>query len=289
MIELEPDDVFHRNIKCCKTEDNIATDLIIAVMTVCATLGSPINLLDIFDYYMEEKGYESFELSYVPNSTRSQGIKNKAFYNCLSVSFYYKDINSIESRIVAKVFPNGSIQFPGCKTMDAVHKVPEILYNFISSIAKECKEKNPNREIIKNIETFKLRDVRIVMINSNFTFEKGIKQDNLKTIINNFKFEGTEKQDHKWRIASFQPEKYSGINARYMTKRCREQTTSLFLEGTKIPLKLDGQVSVFIFRSGKGTITGAKNTKDLLETYQAITELVRKNKDSVFAFMNKNK
>jgi TATA-box binding protein (TBP) (component of TFIID and TFIIIB) len=120
------------------------------------------------------------------------------------------------------------------------------------------------------------------MINSNFSFEKGILQERLKTIINNFKFEGKEKPGYVWRMASFQPEKYSGINIRYMTKRCRDSTSVLFLEGKKLPLKLDGQVSVFIFRSGKGTITGAKNTTDLLETYLAITDLVRKNKNHVF-------
>ena len=116
------------------------------------------------------------------------------------------------------------------------------------------------------------------MINSNFIFEKGILQERLKTIINNNRFDGDGDARKIWRMASFQPEKYSGVNARYMTERCRKEYTNYYLEGKKIPLKLDGQVSVFVFRSGKGTITGAKNTKDLLETYKAITELVRNNK-----------
>jgi TATA-box binding protein (TBP) (component of TFIID and TFIIIB) len=47
-------------------------------------------------------------------------------------------------------------------------------------------------------------------------------------------------------------------------------------------MKLTGQVSIFIFRSGKGTITGAKNTDDLLEAYQAITNFIRNNKEKVF-------
>jgi TATA-box binding protein (TBP) (component of TFIID and TFIIIB) len=279
MAELE--ETFYKNLSKCRTDDKIASELIVAVMTVCGSLGSPIDLLEIFDYYMDI-GCESFELSYVPNSKKSKGDKNKAFYNCLNVSFYYKDIDSIESNIAAKVFPNGSIQLPGCKTIDAVHRAPEILFNFINDIAKECKEKKETAEVIKSPTTFMLKDVRIVMINSNFSFEKGILQERLKIIINNYKFEGKEKPGHVWRMASFQPEKYSGLNARYMTKRCRDLTTNLFLEGKKIPIKLDGQVAVFIFRSGKGTITGAKNTADLLETYKIITDLVRKNKDIVF-------
>lgn len=283
MTTLETEETFYNNLSKCNTEDNIATELVVAVMTVCGSLGSPIDLLEIFDYYMDI-GCESFELNYVPNSKKSKGNKNKnkAFYNCLTVKFYYKDIDSIESKISAKVFPNGSIQIPGCKTIDAVYKAPEILYNFINDIARECKEKNSNIEIIKNPSDFILNNVRIVLINSNFSFEKGILQERLKTVINNFKFEGKEKTGHVWRMASFQPEKYSGLNARYMTKRCRDSTTDFFLENKKIPIKLDGQVSVFIFRSGKGTITGAKNTKDLLETYKVITDLVRENKNHVF-------
>jgi len=281
MTELETEETYYNNLSKCKTDDKIATELVVAVMTVCGSLGSPIDLLEIFDYYMDV-GCESFDLSYVPNSKKSKGDKNKAFYNCLNVTFYYKDIDSVESKIAAKVFPNGSIQLPGCKTIDTVHRAPELLFNFINAIAQECKDKKPDVEVIKNPKIFALKEVRIVMINSNFSFEKGVLQERLKTIINNFKFEGKEKAEHVWRMASFQPEKYSGLNARYMTKRCRDSTTNSFLEGKKIPIKLDGQVSVFIFRSGKGTITGAKNTKDLLETYKVITDLVRKNKSHVF-------
>ena len=288
--KLEDEETFYSNLSKCKTEDKIATELVVAVMTVCGSLGSPIDLLEIFDYYMdinvdesnESSICETFELSYVPNSKKSKGDKNKAFYNCLNITFYYRDLDSIESKIAAKVFPNGSIQLPGCKTIDTVHRAPEILFNFIEDIAKECRIKKPTAQVIKNPKTFKLKNVRIVMINSNFSFEKGILQERLKTTINNFKFEGKEKPGYIWRMASFQPEKYSGANIRYMTKRCRDETANSFLQGKKIPIKLDGQVSIFIFRSGKGTITGAKNTKDLLETYLAITDLVRKNKNYLF-------
>ena len=217
-----------------------------------------------------------------PILRKSKGDKNKAFYNCLNVTFYYRDVDSVESKIAAKVFPNGSIQLPGCKTIDTVHRAPEILFNFIEDIAKECKEKKDTSQVIKNPSTFELKDVRIVMINSNFSFEKGILQERLKTLVNNFKFEGKDKLGYIWRMASFQPEKYSGCNIRYMTELCRKQTAQSYLDGKKIPLKLDGQVSIFIFRSGKGTITGAKNTKDLLEAYMAITDLVRKNKKYLF-------
>jgi TATA-box binding protein (TBP) (component of TFIID and TFIIIB) len=277
-MSLETEETYYSNLSKCKTDDKIATELVVAVMTVCGSVGCGIDLLEIFDYYMEE-GCGLFELSYVPNSKKSKdGKKNKAFYNCLNVVFHYKDVDKVESKIASKIFPNGSIQLPGCRTIDAVHKTPEILFNFIKDIAEKCRIKKPGTEVIRSPENFKLQKVRIVMINSNFIFEKGILQERLKDIINANKFDG---KSGIWRMGSFQPEKYSGCNIRYMTEECRKANTNAYLEGKKIPMKLDGQVSVFVFRSGKGTITGAKNTKDLLETYKAITDLVRTNKKNL--------
>ncbi len=278
-MSLETEEIYYSNLSKCKTDDKIASELIVAVMTVCGSVGSEIDLLEIFDYYIEE-GCGLFELSYVPNSKKSKdGKKNKAFYNCLNVVFHYKDIDKVESKIASKIFPNGSIQLPGCRTIDSVHKTPEILFNFIKDISEKCCIKKTGTKVIKNPETFKLQNVRIVMINSNFIFEKGILQERLKNIINDDKFDG---KDGLWRMASFQPEKYSGMNARFLTLHCREKNKELFSEGKKIPMKLEGQVSVFVFRSGKGTITGAKNTSDLLETYKEITNLVRQNKSHLF-------
>lgn len=265
---------YYKNINKCITP--ISSKLSISVMTLCGSLGSPINILELFDYYIDI-GHDLFDLYYVPNTKKNgQNInKNNAFYNCLNITFYYKDINSIESKIAAKIFPNGSIQIPGCKTIDAVHKTPKIIYNFIKSYSELCKHKYPN--IIKEPENFILSNMRIVMINSNFSFNNKINQERIKNIINNLKYDGTDKEEYKWRIATFQPEKYSGVNIRYITKKSRDS-----LLNKQIPSKLEGQISIFIFRSGKCTITGSKNTNELLEAYKAITDLAFKYKDNIF-------
>lgn len=272
-INLESDEEYFNNLKKCK--DDISSDLVVAVMTVCGSVGSEIDLLTMFDYYLTN-GCE-FELNYVPNSKKSKdGTKNRAFYNCLSVLFYYKDSNGIESKIAAKIFPNGSIQLPGCRTIETVRKAPEILINFINDYSKLCP-----KSAIKNPELFKLQNIRIVMINSNFVFESGIVQERLKNVINEQRYEGKMEDVKVWRMATFQPEKYAGVNIRFWTTKTRINYQQHFTEGKKIPMKLDGQVSIFIFRSGKGTITGAKNTKDILEAFRNITDIVRNNKQTV--------
>ena len=55
-----------------------------------------------------------------------------------------------------------------------------------------------------------------------------------------------------------------------------------FLKKEKIPSKLDGQISIFVFKSGKGTITGSKNTEELLESYMAIVNVLRTYQDELF-------
>ncbi len=327
-MSVESIEEYDRNISECVTDDNIASDLIVAVMTVCGNLGSSVGLLKIFDLYMEGSTDANFELNYVPNSKKSKdGKKNKAFYNCLSALFYFKDSAGIESKIAAKVFPNGSIQLAGCRTIEAVYKAPEVLFNFISGFKKydipvkiryekelsetleirsqffgKCEKyqkellKHANENItshfiIRDLDNFDLTNIRISMINSNFVFQHkidnkikqvGIIQDHLKDLINNNKFEGKEVPNRKWRIATYQPEKYAGVNIKYWTEKARNKYASYFAEGKKLPKKIDGQISIFVFRSGKGTITAAKNSKDLLEAYRAICNLVRGNTDNIF-------
>jgi TATA-box binding protein (TBP) (component of TFIID and TFIIIB) len=267
---LEPIDEYYKNIRKCTTEDGISSDVSVAVMTVCGTVGTKINLLNFFDHYIEGNCGE-FELSFTPNTKESRAQSRNTFYNCLNVLFYYTDPNKITSKISAKIFPNGSIHLPGCRTIEAVHNVPKILYNFIEDI-----DEISETTIIEDHDLFELTDLRIVLINSNFLFNREILQERIKNTINEARYEGKPTPGKIWRFATFQPEKYAGVNIRYWTRATREKYASYYISHKKIPKKIDGQVSIFIFRSGKGTITGAKNTKDLLEAYLAISDLVRK-------------
>lgn len=265
---METEETYNKNISACYVEDDIASRLIVATMTVCAKLGTSIDLLKIFDYYNSNK-LNFFELNYVPNSKHSTV---KAFYNCLTITFY---INKI--KISAKVFPNGSIQIPGCVNYDIIYKSSDMIHKFISVMAERCEG-----TVIQDINNFSVQNIRIVNIISNFTFNYPIIQERLKNIINKNRFEGIINDTNVWRIASFQPEKYSGINIKYFTLKFRKQYSEKFLKKEKIPSKLDGQISIFVFKSGKGTITGSKNTEELLESYMAIVNVLRTYQDELF-------
>jgi TATA-box binding protein (TBP) (component of TFIID and TFIIIB) len=274
---------YNNNVSLCKSPDNIASDLVVAVMTVCAELNCVIDLNKIYQMYQDDCSLfnDDFKITFAQNSKKNtDGRKNKAFYNCLSLSFFYTDLG-LKSKVVAKIFPNGSVQIPGCRTIGSVYEAPKIVFNFILNLFKLC----PN--IIKSGE-LNLSAIRIVMINSNFYFKHnqnnvGINQEKLKDLINKYKFTGdTSNKLNKWRFATYQPEKYAGVNIRYLTDSARTMYSECFSGTKKIPKKINGQISIFIFRSGKGTITAAKNTKDLLEAYHSICDIVRSHKNQLF-------
>lgn len=264
---------FKQNISLCN-DPTIASPLAVAVMTVCGELNSHIHLVSIFDLYNKGLCDERFKLNYVPNSKKSKiENKHKAFYNCLSVIFKHVDTTGVTSNISAKIFPNGSVQLPGCRTIESVSEAPKVLCDFIQKISID----HPN--VVDNPP--RLSNVRIVMINSNFSFgaDRKITQERMKNIINDQKFDGVD-MNKQWRMATYQPEKYAGVNIRYWTQSARERYKTMVEENRKLPKKIEGQISIFVFRSGKATITAAKNSKDLLDAYRAICDFVKTNNTS---------
>lgn len=253
---------YNKILSECKTDDGIATNLVVAVMTICGSLSSPIDL-----NVLSKQKIDGF-MMISPNNKHDKKTKS-SFYNCLTIIYNYVDRHGNNNKISSKIFPNGSIHLTGCRNIESAHDAPIILYNLIKSVP----------ESIKDPKNFKLDNLRTVMINSNFDFKNCIIQERLKEKINEFKFDGSGDPEKVWRMATFQPEKYPGVNIRFWTERARDNHKDDY---HKQPIKIDGQVGIFVFRSGKGTITGAKNIKDIKEAYDAITSLVRNNQNLLF-------
>lgn len=237
--------------------------LVVAVITVCGSLSTRINiqrLMELFTLYAADpRNTRDFEMVYAPGSRRE-----KTFYNCLSLKFSLTDSAGVTSRIIAKIFPNGSISVPGCRTIQAVHEAPARVLDCVRRVSGS----DPGHPAA-DPGLLRLADVRIVMINSNFTFGRVIDQERLKDLLN--------AAEGQWRTANFQPEKYSGVNIRYFTRAGLLAAQTFTKSGMKIPFKMSGQLSIFVFRSGKCTITGAKSSSDILEAYTSITKVVEEN------------
>lgn len=255
---------FNNKLELLYTND-ISTPLNISVFTVCAELGSEIDLEKIYDNFMDgECG--PYEIKYDP-------FADKFFGNCLLVNFEHKDkINAI-SKISAKIFCNGKLQIAGCKNIYSAHEVPDIIESFVRKFAKNS---------IKKISQFGILKKSISMINSNFKINSNglfINQQKLKDIVNNNCYDGKKGE---WRTAVFQPGKYHGVNIKYWIPDTKLKYRKHIETNKKIPKKIEGQISIFVFRSGSVTITGAKNSLELKYAYTAITNLFRNHKDDIF-------
>jgi len=259
------------NDKVSNIKTDIATPLKIAVFTVCATISTKIDLQKLYDYrhlrnLWAFKYKPQDKKNIVPEIiSRDNKEKNKeldnTFYNSIKISFTYNDSN-----ISCKVFPNGKLHVAGSRTIEIAHEIPNLLYLFIKEIEPiSCP----------------IIDQKIVMIKTNFSFNKKINQELLKNIINEkYRYDGSS---GFFRLATFYPEQFPGINIKFWSLRTRSYYKNKFTEtnskSNKIPTnKIDGQLSIFIFRSGKVSITAA-NINDLAESYFCITDIVRRHNE----------
>ena len=265
---------FEKNIRRCRDclvpGMESVSGLLVAVITVCGSLSTRINIQRLVELDPSDTdGAGECEMTYSPSSRAE-----KTFYNCLNMKFKFTDSSGVTSNIIAKIFPNGSISVPGCRTIQAVHEAPEWILNRVRRLAGlSGGTGGPGGpgECVADLGALKLSNLRIVMINSNFALGRTINQEQLKDLVNSV---GGLSQ---WRTANFQPEKYSGVNIRYFTRAGLETARTFVKSGMKVPFKMSGQLSIFVFRSGKCTITGAKSTSDILEAYVAITRFVFEN------------
>ena len=266
---------FNENVSEIKCKDDFASDLKISVFVVCASLNSLINLKVLLDMYHDDND-GSFKLEYNSKSKKSKKPKKKgedSFYNSLKITTQIKGNN-----VSGKIFPNGNLQIAGCKSIEMCHRVPLLIKEFIYDYFP-C---------IKTPSMYKLTNAKIGMINSQFKFGNDINQNILKDVINRNNWE-----NGNWRFATYQPSKYPGINAKYWSdlavnnyktwlanqleeqKKAKEKGLEFTMKN--YPKKVDGQVAVFIFRSGNTIITGAKTIGDIKNAYDCLVKLVRDN------------
>lgn len=305
---------FNNVLGSIKTEDGFATPLSVSVFVICGSLNSHINLEKLLELYEKDEDKDgSMIVSWNPKSKKSSKIpkvilennkirrrsfgtdekwvacKNfdedededyqyqylddsgewvdydphefKSFYNSLKIETKIGDNN-----ISAKIFKNGKIHITGCRTIEIVHRVPYIFKNYLEEYYPGC---------INDLESYTLYDQTICMINTLTNLNREIDRDGLKDVINsNTIFDGGN-----WRSAT-RPKRHQGVIARYLTDKAKEK----YKNKDNLPCKVEGQVTVIVFRSGKVIITGAKSLEDIKEAYNGIVSIVRDNIDNTIMY-----
>ena len=119
---------------------------------------------------------------------------------------------------------------------------------------------------VKNPETLAAENVKIQMICSDFKI-KPIKEDSDGWCLKQEELKNILVKDYSLSATFSSLSRYPGINV-------------------KIPsnFEVDKNVSLLIFRSGSIIITGAKNAKDILDSYLFITETITKHAKELFYY-----
>lgn len=304
---MESIDDFNNVINTINTTDDIASELKISVLTIGAELGSLMDLAYLYKKFEKKKKqkhnknikriengldpkkycvvttrdltYDDITMTYKPeckksvkkdivtrsNGGRSNKKEKSHFYNSLFINFSYKE----SKKISVKIFPNGKLGITGNRNIEIAHKIPVIIEDIVKKFSK-C---------IKEPKKFGLKNQRIDMINSNFSFKGPVKQNKIKNMINEYKYNG---KTGDWRLATFQPGRYAGCNCKFWSEKAKDKYRKNVVTGKKVPKKVDGQISIIIFRSGSVNMMGSKNSTDLYKAYNIITTLIRNHQDDVF-------
>ena len=195
----------------------------------------------------------------------TEGKKDR-FFNC--VMFYMQC--GFNKPVHIKIFQNGSLQLSGVQTID-MEKIEEIV-ECILILIKEASKEYPS---IVTVNSDEIGSINITMINSNFKISEDekwkINQKKLQAIIND-----NHRIEHggKWAGVT-KTEKYPGLNGKYIYNEYLDDYDPLSKK------KVQGQVTILIFRSGAIIITGYRVWEHGIEAYNEIINIINNNFNEV--------
>ena len=248
-----------------------STPLRISTITVCFKLGTELNLGEILSAF-EKKG--SFRHIFFKKGTKKSKNEelNNAFYNQCTIKMAIRDKVSLFGESLSNVslmlFPNGSGKAVGCRTIRTCARVIKDVVSLL--MANEAVMKEPTKLCVQ--------DVGVKMINSDFRVQRGIKQRKLTQILtDNY----SVSEGGRVRSALFDPDKYPGINVKYLSENFDGDWIKNVKYTRKGRKRVNGEVSLFVFRSGSIIITGGRKPEEFKKAYTFINDVIEKHKEEV--------
>lgn len=261
------------SIKLQENEIMESTQLKPSTITVCFDFGTKINIKNVVDTF--HKNFENHnifqKINYKEGTKKSKKKElNDAFYNqcsmVLSITDNESKIQNQTSKINIFIFPNGSFRTVGCRTIKTVTVMINELFCFFKY----------NQGLVLDKDKLSLNNIRITMINSDYKLSKKIKQKKLFNIIND---QYTIQNDGNIKSCLYDPDKYPGINIKFLGDITKIDSSKIYTrKGRK---KIEGEVSVLIFRSGSIIITGYKKPKEAKHAYNYINNIILKHSNIV--------
>ena len=211
------------------------TELNISTMTMVCDMKIDINLEKLTKNFVRpnsplcfiKKAKSNKDVTYT-----KRGKPKKSFYNQTTIT-----ISQLTNKSV-KVFKNGKLQITGVTSRNDFNETIKIIKTILKNTPEAVNPLDINYDDI--VES------KIEMINSNFNFFKEIDLKKLRLAM---------LENKNIKVASYNPDVYPGINAKY------------------------NDTSMFIFGTGNIVITGAKSLKEIRDAYDFVSEIICSNKN----------
>ena len=245
--------------------EKLPEEISISAMTIVCKINTEFYVSNIGRYInLKHNGILSVKHgnSEVPHNrsllSRKQAVakikkKRKSFYN--QVTLIVKNSPNKKPANI-KLFSNGSIQMTGCKNIDNVIDVVKKVFEELKVVKAVVDFRNDNiieKPFVSNpdsLDISNLYDIKICMINSNFSIGFNIDRDKLYEISLRNKIE-----------CSFDPNKHAGVNIKYD----HDEKT----------------ISIFVFESGAIIITGACTCFQITGAYNFINSYLLNNYNNI--------
>jgi TATA-box binding protein (TBP) (component of TFIID and TFIIIB) len=242
--------------------NNLPKEVSISTMTITCKLGTTINLENVSKYIeLNLNGIRSIVYGdnirrLIENKKKKKKDKKKnSFFNQATIEIKPEDNKAIN----IKLFKNGSVQMTGCKNIENVYYVLDVLLNEL----KIEKAVIVNGEIIDKtyvdeVDKLKISNLKIVMINSNFSVNYEINREILYKILLKKNIQ-----------CVFEPCIHACVNIKYK------------YDENKI-------ISIFVFQSGSIIITGANKIDHIACAYKYINKILKENLSEIKKNISKN-
>ena len=215
----------------------------LSTMTIICKLTQPVDILSLSDNFKSPndilciikrpKQHKEYDVS-------KRGKKTKTFFNQASIHF------KTHTQKCVKVFSNGRLHLTGITSINEASNVCVFICNLLNSTLGAITGS-------KSVDAY---DLKICMINTNFSLNHGIDILKLKKCL-------SELNDIN---CQYTPDTYPGLKIKCFITNA----------------------SVFIFSSGQIVITGVKSLNDIQIIYSKILCCISSNFHTVFAKCNIN-
>lgn len=206
-------------------------------------------------------------IEFKKNSKKSKKSSlNYNFYNQCSIQCFipHEIYKNQLVKISIKIFHNGSFNVTGARSIQGiVHTIRELLKYLLSY-----------DNVLKYSGKIRIKDVKINMINTDFSIDKKIKQKMLNDILNDKKYSIENGSFIKRSI--FDPDSYHGVKIKYVYNN----NENLFYTRKGIE-KLESELSILVFNTGNIIITGGKTAEETVGAYNFILNVLDEWKDFV--------